>query len=388
MGNILRLLITPQTMNVFTRLIFATAVLLPSVVYSQQNNRIKFQVKYNIRGMVNDSLVIFINDYDQDGLRLKTDTIITSPGKELSVKANWRSKLVWAQLGGLRSRKSFSFFIENGKIDIKGDIDSLDNLSITGTPANNDQTASRRITNDIYNRIKLLRLQLKNTTEGSDEFKRVSNLINSKFDSIQAYELSYIKRRPNSMVSATYLYVKQDKLPVDELEELYNNLGPEVKKSDFGMTVKNKIKARRFVAVGNKAPEFSSTDTSGNTVRLSDFRGKYVLLEFWANWCVPCRQQSPHLIELHKKYSDKGFTILQYSIDDKTAEKKWKEAIRKDGLQWTQISDLAGFDSKVAKLYAVQPIPDNFLIDPNGVIIARGLEAKELGEKLNRLLNN
>ena len=149
--------------------------------------------------------------------------------------------------------------------------------------------------------------------------------------------------------------------------------------------MREKIVARKRVNIGNPAPDFVSTDTSGNSIRLSSFQGKYVLLEFWANWCVPCRQQSPHLVEMFKKYGDKGFTIVQYSTDEKNAEEKWKAAIRKDKLTWTQVSDLNGFENKVSKLYGVQPIPDNFLIDPAGIIIGRRLEGKELEEKLKNI---
>lgn len=130
-----------------------------------------------------------------------------------------------------------------------------------------------------------------------------------------------------------------------------------------------------------------SKDTSGNPVKLSDFRGKYVLLEFWANWCVPCRAQHPHLKEVYKKYNDKGFTILQYSVDEKSAADKWKAAIVKDELVWTQTSDLAGLASMVAKTYGVQPIPDNFLIDPTGKIIGRRLQGKELEKMLDELID-
>src|SRR4029079_1549809 len=122
------------------------------------------------------------------------------------------------------------------------------------------------------------------------------------------YEQEFIRSHPNSQASGSYLNVLQDKMPLEELEELYNNLGSEIKSSGFGLIVREKIKARKFVAIGKMAPEFVSTDTSGGNISLSSFRGKYVLLEFWASWCVPCRQQSPHLIALYKKYSDKGFT--------------------------------------------------------------------------------
>src|SRR5690606_24996709 len=115
----------------------------------------------------------------------------------------------------------------------------------------------------------------------------------------------------------------------------------------------------KTVAIGKKAPDFTSTDTSGVKVKLSDFKGKYVLLEFWANWCVPCRALNPHLKEVYHKFKDKDFTIVQYSIDVKKDEQKWKDAIKQDGLPWTQLCDLSNGQAPVAKLYGVQPIPDS-----------------------------
>jgi peroxiredoxin len=349
---------------------------------------VNYEIDGHIQGLKNDSIFILISHSDENGKRIKTDTVIgVSKNDHFHIKGTLAgSRYVWASIGGGRNSRSFSFFIEEGKITITADIENLDNISVTGTASNNDQTSSRRITNAIYNRIKALRLQLKGLAPEMEEHKIIMGAINAKFDSIQSYEIRFIETHPNSMFSSTYLYVLQDKLPLKKLENLYGALSNDVKNSAFGSIVREKIKARKLVAIGNKAPEFSSFDTSGNDVSLASFRGKYVLLEVWASWCVPCRQQSPHLVEMNKKYGDKNFAILQYSIDDKKAEQKWKEAIRQDGLTWTQISDLSGFENKVSKLYGVQPIPDNFLIDPNGKIIGRRLEGKELEEKLKELI--
>lgn len=343
----------------------------------------------NIRGLGNDSVALSITRHDGDGKRIGADTLLTKASNDrFSLKGTVpKPTFAWAQTGGLKSRKGFSFFLEKGKIIIEGNVDSLEALSFTGTPSNNEMTAGRKFTNAVYERIKAEQEELKKYKEGDEAHKHVTGLIAAGFDSIQLYELEFIKAHPASQVSSIYLYVKQDKLPVDELEALYNGLSNEVRANDMVSMIPQKINARRSVAVGHTAPDFVSTDTGGRAVKLSDFKGKYVLLEFWASWCVPCRQQSPHLLEMYKRYGDKGFTILQFSMDDAAAATKWKEAIRKDGLLWTQLSDLSGFDSKVAKLYSVQPIPDNFLIDPSGKILARGILGEELEAKLKEVLN-
>lgn len=365
------------------------ASLLPVLSFSQKNdNSGNYIITGNIKGLGSDSVIILINNYDQNGNRIKPDTLITK-AREDKFQFKGRAistKNVWATLGSYRSRQNFSFYLEKGTIIINGKTDALDEISISGTPSNNDQTKTRTYTHAIYKRILPLREELKTVENNSEGYKKISAGIKAKYDSIQNYELDFIRANPTSYMSAILLWVKQDKLPLDELENLYNSFADPIQNSSNGIAIREKIKARKLVAIGNSAPDFVSKDTSGNFVKLSDFRGKYVLLEFWANWCVPCRAQHPHLSEMYKKYSDKGFTILQYSVDEKNAADKWKAAIVKDKLVWTQSSDLMGLGSSVAKTYGVQPIPDNFLIDPNGIIIGRMLQGKELEEKLESLI--
>lgn len=362
-----------------------TGLLASLLANAQTGKQNGFAMAGCIRGLKNDSVIVFGTHYDKNGKRLAADTLITTAANDRFVLkgAVPKPQFVWLQAGGFKSHRTSSLFLENGNITVDGNVDSMDALSFTGTPSNNDMTASRRFTNNVYERIKTEREVLKKYKEEDDEYKKAMERITAKFDSIQDYELRFIKTHPASQMSSVYLYVKQDKLPVDELEALYNSLSSEVRANDMVAMIPQKIAARRSVAPGNTAPDFASTDTSGRPVKLSDFRGKYVLLEFRASWCVPCRQQSPQLVALYKKYADKGFTILQYSLDDKNAAAQWKEAIRKDGLLWTQVSDLNGFDSRVAKRYGVQPIPDNFLIDPAGKILARGITGETLHSQLS-----
>jgi len=363
-------------------------LLLPVISIAQGDKKATYEIIGELRGLNNDSIILFINNYDDNGLRQKPDTVITVAHKnKFYFKGEvTRSSNAYVVTGGIKSRHSFSIFIEKGKIKISGKADSLDNITVTGTMSNNDQTSSRAVTEKFYNSIKALRLELKDKQPDLDDYKNITTAISKKFDSIRLYELDFIKTHPRSLMSGTYLYVLEDKIPLEQLEELYSPMSNEIKQSGFGRIVREKIVARKRVIIGNPAPDFVSTDTSGKSIRLSSFQGKYVLLEFWANWCVPCRQQSPHLVEMYKKYSDKGFTIIQYSVDEKKDEEKWKAAIRKDQLTWTQLADLNGFENKVSKLYGVQPIPDNFLIDPSGKIIGRRVEGKELEEKLKKLL--
>jgi len=136
------------------------------------------------------------------------------------------------------------------------------------------------------------------------------------------------------------------------------------------------------IPVGSKAPDFTQHTPQGKAVSLSSFKGKYVLIDFWASWCVPCRNENPNVVKAYNKYKDKGFTVLGVSLDAESAKAAWIKAIASDGIAWTQISDLNGWKSEAAALYGVTSIPQNFLIDPNGVVIGKNLRGDDLQKKL------
>ena len=167
---------------------------------------------------------------------------------------------------------------------------------------------------------------------------------------------------------------------------LAQNLSPALKNTLHGRELFAILPALKATMTGSMAPEFSIPDTGGKILSLSSLRGKYVLIDFWASWCGPCRGENPNLVKAFGQYKTKNFTVLGVSFDDKKDD--WLKAIIKDGLTWPQVCDLQGMQDNMAKLYAVKAIPKTFLIDPEGKIIAVGLRGDEVENKLAELFGS
>jgi peroxiredoxin len=181
-----------------------------------------------------------------------------------------------------------------------------------------------------------------------------------------------------------WLYIRENNK--EELEKMLNHLQPEAKQNVFAKKMQQRIDIDKTTAVGKPALDFVQNDTSGNAVALKDFRGKYVLIDFWASWCVPCRKENPNVVKAYNDFKDKNFTILGVSLDQPNAKAKWLKAIKDDQLTWTHVSDLQFYNNAVAKLYGIKSIPANLLIGPDGVILAKDLHGEMLEEALRKYI--
>jgi peroxiredoxin len=198
-------------------------------------------------------------------------------------------------------------------------------------------------------------------------------------------EQNFIKEHPNHVYSANLLAIFSSTWGKEKTQALYNLFSEDVKNSSYGKDVKRYIDLAIEPKVGDRYADFTMKDVEGNTVSLSDYEGKVVLLEFWSSWCGGCRDENPNLVKTYEKYNSKGFEVLGVSLDE--IKESWLKAIEKDQLPWTQVSDLRGpRQSEPAIKYGVTGMPDNFLIDQNGVIVARQIQGEELKKKLDEYL--
>ena len=187
-----------------------------------------------------------------------------------------------------------------------------------------------------------------------------------------------LKANSQSPVSTLFLIQTTNFVPYikDHIADLYAILDGPAKKGPFADLIEKSLQSAGLGKVGSVLPEFKQNDVNGKSFSLSSLRGKYVLIDFWASWCGPCRAENPNVVKAFNAFKSKGFTVLGVSLDQDKA--KWLEAIKKDGLTWTHVSDLKYWNNEVAVKFGIQSIPANFLIDPNGVVIAKDLRGEDL----------
>lgn len=198
-------------------------------------------------------------------------------------------------------------------------------------------------------------------------------------------EMEFVQNNPKSIVSASMLSVYCTTWGKEKTKELYDQLSIENKNTKFGKEISRYIELNKQPKIGDQFEDFVSENINGEPKKLSEVKGKVILLEFWASWCGPCREENPNLVKTYEKFNPKGFEIFAVSLDQ--SRESWLKAIEEDRLNWEQVSDLKGTKDVASLIYGINGIPDNFLIGEEGIIIGRNLRGEKLNEKLSKLLN-
>lgn len=282
-------------------------------------------------------------------------------------------------------------FLQPGKISFTA-TDSLENYSVKGAPAHEDfkkLLAAQKPYDDSLDQLYDLWDAVKKDGN-ADSLQAVEAQIDAvdvhKRESVFA---PFVRRHPQSPVA---LYaVKQYagyEIDPEKVQPLFTLLPAKTQLWPSAVAFKESLAIARKTGLGRQAINFTQADTLGKPVSLHQFRGQYVLVDFWASWCGPCRAENPNVVTAFNQYKDKGFTVLGVSLDRPNGKERWLKAIHDDKLTWTHVSDLKFWDNAVAKQYGVRAIPQNFLIDPQGKIIGRNLRGPALEKKLTEVLDN
>ncbi|MEM8526010.1 MAG: TlpA disulfide reductase family protein [Bacteroidota bacterium] len=276
-----------------------------------------------------------------------------------------------------------TFFVETGKMTFDARERDFMNAKITGSKLQSEKDEFFSLTYPLMKEQMALREQFRTTdTEDQKEIQAQIQEIQQKDTEITR---AFIETHPNYYVSVLALwFLKNRAYPKAELQELYNGLNKEMKATDIAQGIKAFLEQSVDLAIGNQAPDFQLPNLENEPIKLSNFKGKYVLLEFGASGCGPCRMENPNLLKAYQKYQEKGFEILSVWLD--TSHQQWTKTVEKDQMIWTSVSDLKGHHGAVPNTYKVYGIPDNYLLDPEGKIIALDLRGEALQKELEKLL--
>lgn len=283
--------------------------------------------------------------------------------------------------------------LENGKIIVDFNAANIEESKVSGTK-NNDAFTSfnenmskfRKDIQDFQQNANALFEEARNSNN-STAMDSLLAINDEKMENMNKYNKTFIKENNDSYIATLLLsqMTQGGAIQPEEAQELFSNLSEEAKTYQPSKELSEFLGSIAKVSVGSKAPDFSAPNPEGKEVSLKESLGKVTIIDFWASWCSPCRIENPNVVRIYNKYHDQGLNIIGVSLD-RDAD-NWKQAIEKDQLTWTHISHLQYWNDPIAKEYSVRGIPATFILDENGVIVAKDLRGDDLEKKIAELLN-
>ncbi len=357
-------------------------ILLSVVILSScADKKDSYTVNGTIRGV--DSGMVFLQKFDVDQW-VKIDSVMLSKG-EFTFKGKTTLPEMWYI--SMKEKQVFvPIFIENSKISVEVYADSVDKASITGSATHDTYKKYQEMNKSLNARIEEVYKEWKKAKENNDSvaMAKTDSVSNELDRQMKQNLIDFVKANNNSVV-ASYLVIRNAwQFDLPEMENLLSVLDTSLNNSPYTQSLKKRIEVLKSVDIGQPAPDFTLNDTSGQPMTLSSIRGGYLLIDFWASWCSPCRAENPNVVKAFQAYNKKGLNILGVSFD--TGRDKWIQAIRDDRLAWNHVSDLKGWGNAAGKLYGIMSIPANVLLGPDRKILARNLKGEELMKKLEELM--
>jgi len=345
-----------------------------------------YQIQGNLRGDVANGTQVILRKSDENFQTVDVDTATVTDGAFVFTGIISEPELHYVYIEGLRG--GIPLILENGSIELEAHKDSLQQVVISGTPQNDSyaeylqgarQLADLRASMNEDLRAAMMQQDSAVILSLRDEFFELQ-------DRMTNFEKDFAGEHPDALITALILdrMLESGSVPIGEIDALFESLSPEMRSSKLGQGIQGKLEVARQTAIGSKAPEFSGPTPDGTELSLKEAMGKVTLIDFWAGWCRPCRAENPNIVAVYNKYKDKGLRVLGVSLDRNAEE--WKKAIADDGLTWNHISHIAYFEDEIALLYNIRAIPASFILDENGIIVAKDLRGPELEAKIAELL--
>jgi len=344
--------------------------------------------RFTIKGKIADSdSITFMLQKREAGKIITIDSAISKDGSFKMKGSIDYPDLV--QLVAANTPYRTSFYLENSQITITGKLDSLFNAVITGSKTQDEYSSLIKSNKPLSERYSGLiqEYQTARQTNDTASISRIEKAADQVAKEMSALQKEFIKNNPSSFVTPAILRSLSYEMEASEIESAINAMDTSVSRIPMVQELKAKVESMKKVAIGQQAPDFTLNDVNGNPVSLSSKLGpKLLLLDFWAAWCGPCRQENPNVVKVYNEFRSKGFDVFGVSLDQ--SKDDWMKAISDDKLTWTHVSDLKYWNSDAAKMYAVSSIPANFLLDANGKIIGRNLRGNDLRNKVVEILGN